>query len=252
MATIRDFGDFAHAAYTLRELGYLAIAVGDYPQAEASMRQSAETFEDLDMRHALIFPLDGLGTIARLQAKHDEAHRLHHTSLSICQELEERRGIALCLNNLGLLAYDQQDYATGEQYVRESLARYQEIGHRYGVACALCNLGYILCAAGQDGDAEARDSLQQAWEIARDIDARPVALNAMVGYATLLLSKLEDNGELEKAVELATLALGHPATEQETRERARRLLNRLASKLSPESMTAAQKRGIAGKLDDYF
>jgi predicted ATPase/DNA-binding SARP family transcriptional activator len=249
LQAMRAFGDPAHAAYALRELGYLAIAKGDYLQAEASMREGAEIFRELDMRHALVFPLDGLGTVARLQGRYQEAEELHRESLAICQELEERRGIALCLHNLGLLAYDLDDYAVAEETLRESLVRYEAIGHRYGVASALCHLGYVLCAAKGDRRAEAGDKLQQALAIALEIDARPVTLNVLVALATLLGTAPTESSNLAQAVELSTQALHHPAGEWETKERARRLLDQLASRLSPEALAAAQERGAARRLD---
>ena len=245
----RNFGDLIGVAYNLRELGYLAIALGDYPQAEEWMRESATIFEDVDIRYALVFPLDGLGTVARLQGKHQQSKQLHRESLSICQEFEERRGIALCLNNLGLLAYDMQDYPTAEQYLHESMTRYREIGHQHGVASDLCNLGYVLCALGRDRHEEARESFHQSLEIALKIDTRPVALNCLVGLATLQFAGLPEQAGLKQAVELSALALQHPASEQETKERARRLLDLLASKLSPESMATSLERGETRKLD---
>jgi hypothetical protein len=110
-------------------------------------------------------------------------------------------------------------------------------------------LGYILGGAGPGSEAEAREKLQQAWELAHSIDAKPVAVNTLVGFAMLLASEQAEQSELEYAVELATVALKHPAADQETRDRAKRLLDRLATKLSSASMDAARERGAAGKLD---
>jgi hypothetical protein len=54
---------------------------------------------------------------------------------------------------------------------------------------------------------------------------------------------------LVQAVELSTQALHHPAGEWETKERARRVLDQLASRLSPAALAAAQERGAARRLD---
>jgi len=239
----RDFGDLIGVAYNLRELGYLAIALGNYRQAKAWMQESATIFRMLETRHALVFPLDGLGTIARLEGKYQQAEQLHQDSLTMCQELEEPRGIALCLNNMGLLAHDMQDYPTAEQHLQESLPRYKEIGHQHGVASAYCNLGYVAYALGGNRKEEAKEHFQQSLTLATEIGARPVALNALVGWATWLSAGEPGEVALEQAVELLALALHHPASEQETRDRASQLLAELQTRLPPELVTAAQKRG---------
>lgn len=130
------------------------------------------------------------------------------------------------------------------------LTRYQSLGHRHGVASALCTLGYALGEAGQGQEAEARKKLQQAWELAQSIGAVPVALNALVGFVMLLASARAEECDMENSVELATVALWQPAAEQETKDRAKQLVGRLASRLLPQSMPAAQVRSTARKLDD--
>jgi tetratricopeptide (TPR) repeat protein len=235
--------------YTLRELGYLAVARGDYHQAKAQLRESLAINQDSGFRTASVFPLDGLGTVARLRGEYQQAEQLHQESLAICREIDELRGIALCLNNLGLLAYDLKEYPKAEQLLQESLTRYEQIGHRQGMASALCHLGYVACALGNARYEAARQQFHQSLEIAMKIGARPVALNALVGWATWLSASVSDDSAQERAVELLALVTHHPASEQETKDKAGRLLAELASSLPSESVTAAQERGKAGKLD---
>ncbi len=245
----RDFGDLIGTGYILRELGYLAIATGDYPQAKEWMQESATIFREIDTRYALVFPLDGLGTIARLQGDYQQAEQLHQESLTMCREFEERRGIALCLSNLGLLAYGLQDYPQAEQLLQESLTRYEQIGHRQGMASVLCHLGYVTCASGSARNEEVRRQLHQSSEIALKIGARPVALNTLVGWAMWLSADAPVDAAQERAIELLTLVLHHPASEQETKDRATQLFDELKSNLPPESVAAAQERGKAKMLN---
>jgi hypothetical protein len=53
----------------------------------------------------------------------------------------------------------------------------------------------------------------------------------------------------EQAIELLALVLHHPASEQETKDRAKHLLAELESGLPPESISAAQARAKARSLD---
>ena len=59
------------SGYILRELGYLAIALGDYPQAQERMQESLTIFKEMGTRTSLVFPLDGLGSVARLMGDYD-------------------------------------------------------------------------------------------------------------------------------------------------------------------------------------
>ena len=53
----------------------------------------------------------------------------------------------------------------------------------------------------------------------------------------------------EQALELLAVALHHPASEQETRDRAQRLWGKLASSLPPDAVLEAENRGKARALD---
>ena len=53
----------------------------------------------------------------------------------------------------------------------------------------------------------------------------------------------------ERAVELGTLALTHPASIRATRNRAGAILEELRGQLAPEQFAAAEERGRAGDLE---
>jgi len=80
-----------------------------------------------------------------------------------------------------------------------------------------------------------------------------IRVNAICpGYVDtpMLRSFFGESGDIEQeqAIELLALALHHPASEQETKDRAKRLLDELASSLPRESVAAAQERGQARDL----
>ena len=56
-------------------------------------------------------------------------------------------------------------------------------------------------------------------------------------------------GYAERAVELLALALCHPDSIKETKDRAQGLLDRLHADLPPAVLTAAQERGLARDLE---
>jgi len=73
----------------------------------------------------------------------------------------------------------------------------------------------------------------------------PLVLEALSGFAHLSAR----TGEPERAMELLTLILDHPASAQEWKDRAARLQAELTTELPLELVGAAQERGRARGLD---
>jgi tetratricopeptide (TPR) repeat protein len=246
----RDLDTPFGIGYSMRELGYLALALGNYQQAKEWMQASLTTFREIGARTHLIFPLDGLGSIARLRGEYQLAKQLHQESLAIAEETGEGRGIATGYGSLGWLAYDMEDYPKAEQLLLKSLTAFEQIGHQVGIASTHCCLGYVACALGRDRYQEAWQQFHRALEIATEIEARPVALNVLVGRATLLTSSESRDTERKQAIELLALTLHHPASDQETKDRARRLFDKLAYNLPSGWMAEVQDRSKANKMLD--
>jgi len=106
--------------------------------------------------------------------------------------------------------------------------------------------GTRLLAQILDRAAEVKLLVTEALTTALKIGMLPLALEVLVGLATLEAQA----GAAERAIELLALALQHPAGTQRTRDQARRLLAELVSGLPPEVVAAAQARGQAGTLGD--
>jgi hypothetical protein len=73
-------------------------------------------------------------------------------------------------------------------------------------------------------------------------------LDALAGYARLLCADQAGEAERSQAAVLFALVQGHPASEQETREKASREMGELASSLSAAVLARAQERGDAMSL----
>jgi hypothetical protein len=85
---------------------------------------------------------------------------------------------------------------------------------------------------------------REALGTAREIGSLSATLFGLVSTADLLARQVEN----ERAAELAALVFHHPATNQETRDRAGNLLARLAAQMPAALLAAAQARGRAGEL----
>jgi len=82
--------------------------------------------------------------------------------------------------------------------------------------------------------------------MAMAVGARAIALDILFGVALLLKKKAEH----ERAVELLALVLHHPSSEQETKDQATGLLDKLEAKLPVLVATAALASGQARSVDE--
>jgi predicted ATPase/DNA-binding SARP family transcriptional activator len=230
---LSNVGDLFTSGYCQRELAYLAMAYGKYDNARMRMQQSLACFQDGGAQMALVFPLDGLGQVARLTGDYDRAEDYHDKSLRLAEEIGEQRGIATSLHNLGRLAYDRGNYAEARRLHLEGIERYRELGNPHGLASALCRLGYTACRLANAD--QARDYFREAFAIAHPMNARPQVMEILVGVASMRIGDGLSSPQEAVAAELLTLVLEHPASEAETRRTAQTLLDRLGLAPSPST-----------------
>ncbi len=107
------------------------------------------------------------------------------------------------------------------------------------MARVLAEMGGSILALGDD--TEAVRVWREALRIATEINGIPVALEALAGFASLQAKQ----GDMEHALELLLIVLNHPASLQETKNRAARLRAELEAQLTSQMVEAAQARAQA-------
>ncbi len=127
-----------------------------------------------------------------------------------------------------------------------SLAASLAANYHWGEAETLNALGYV--AQAQGNALEAADRFRTALQIASKNRARSLILAAIIGMATLLA----DRGEQQRAAELVMLVHDDPSTTHSPHlhERADRLLKVLKISLSPDVIAAAQTRAADMRLSE--
>ena len=116
----------------------------------------------------------------------------------------------------------------------KSLDTFTELGGSWYVARVLAEMGRSILALGNE--AEAGHVWRQALRIAADIHGTPVALEALAGFASLKSKQ----GDIEHALELLFIIFDHPASLQETKNRATHLLTELEAQLTPLQIETIQ------------
>jgi phosphate starvation-inducible protein PhoH len=119
---------------------------------------------------------------------------------------------------------------------RQSLATLSELGARQDVARLLAEMGHSVLALGNED--EAKRLFYQALHIAIETHGTFIALEALVGLATLQAQQRE----LAQALELLLIVLQHPASIQDTKQRAEQRQHEVEAQLTKVQIEAIQAR----------
>lgn len=224
--------------YAFQRRGELAIPEGEYEQAIQTLQQAIAYYTEVRTPGNIVKCQYWLGTAFRLQGDHHQAEQLYRQALAGATAVNHQMHIALCLFGLSCVAYDRGELHRAEQLQQEVLAIAQQQELESLMADTLGHLGSVLVAAGAHRRSEAGRHFQQALELAIKHQVAPIALDVYVRVAQLWVQ----TGDVERAVELLTLAEQHEASTFETREKARHNLTEWMDRLPPEVLQATQTR----------
>jgi predicted ATPase len=157
-------------ADSLRNLGSVAVRLGDYDQAGRYCDQALHIYREIGDRRGEGAALNNLSAITLNQGDYAEARTHQEQARQIYAEIGDRRGESKLLNNLGNLHADQGDYAQAQDYYVQALRIHHETGSRMGESVVLNNLAGILWSVGDYAGARARYA--RALEIGREIGDR--------------------------------------------------------------------------------
>jgi DNA-binding SARP family transcriptional activator/tetratricopeptide (TPR) repeat protein len=220
----RHTGDLAAQAESLRNLGFVDLQRGYYPQAARSLRAAQSLYGkvrdisgqaralstlgvvdwlrgrlahavDQFMRALALFheagdragegrTLNNLGQVERLQGRYAEAAEHHREALAISRKAGNRRGEANALNNLGMTLRCQGHYRHAEEHIVQALTIYRVLGSPLGEAAALDNLGHVC--REQARYAKAVGHHRQALVIFRGVGDRSNEALALIGLGEAL------------------------------------------------------------------
>ena len=240
---IRIFEEFENRlglGYAFARQGDLFNFLGEYERAAKALQQSASSFDEVkSIGHANSDRIE-LAEALRLQGDDRQAEILYRQLLHYWTDKNYPERIGQCRVGLGHLAYHRADFPQAERLYRQAMRLFRDPKQEARLANVAVQLGQVLVASGADrGDTrrdEARQYLREALELSTTYEMAPVALDVCLGVAHLLAQ----TNEMERAVELATLAEQHEASTFETKEKARQLLTELEDQLPSDAAQATQ------------
>jgi tetratricopeptide (TPR) repeat protein len=250
----RELGYHPAIPWALWLLGRTALEQGVYREAEQHCREALEVSRRNGDRLNAAYALAFLGHCLYVRKKYARARQYYEESLDLFEKIGGQIPIGRLRSHLGDAALAMGDYEEAREHHRYALARYRDIGvywkeehlftgASWGVPVSLQTLGDIALAEGNVR--EAQQYHRRALEIARDKSYVELRFHVLLGPVKWLARR----GNVEGAVELATLALHHPASIEETKSKMRELLAELQRQLEPTVFAAAQERGRLRDLE---
>ncbi len=200
-------------------LAMLGRVQGKYKEARQYAQQGyADTVSTGD---AFIgaFCLEEWGMLSQLLGDTADAKRRLQASYVIREDFRDSRGMADTLASLGRIALLEGDNAEARRCYEQARNISHDLGDHVGLAAALEGMGNSARAMGHYE--EARRYFREALQIASD-RMLPRIPSIFVGIGELFL----ETGKRTSGIKLLALALQHPAGDQDTKDRAQRLLNR--------------------------
>jgi predicted ATPase/DNA-binding CsgD family transcriptional regulator len=222
-------GDQFNLGTTCLLLAQLARVQGKYEEARQYAKQGyACTLltGDLFMESHL---LREWGTNSQLLGDLADAKQHLWASYAIQKDFGDLRGMAEALNNLGQLGLFESNNADARRCYEQARTICQDMGNTNGLVSSLEGIGNSARAMGHYGEARRylREALQQS---AKHWPAHTPSI--LVGIGELFLQTEQQM----RGIELLTLALHNTLSDQETKDRAQRLLNQY-----PATAEAAQQ-----------
>lgn len=243
LAVGREVNDLFITAASFVHLGLTAQALGEYAEAQLLHQEGLKIFQEMNERRGILIELACLGNIAYTLGEYIQAEKLLRESLAIGL-MGDPFGTGFSLYHLGVLAFLKNEYKEARQWFQESLKIVEEAAEYWVLVHVLVYLGHTACAV--EDYQEAKKHFFQALSISTKGQIIPTTLAALVGIAILFTRE----GQKGQALELLSFVMRHPASEQETKDRAKYLLTDLENQLPPQALARAKKRVQTRKLDN--
>ena len=203
----QQIGDKQGEALTLSNLGDIAYYT-DIGNPLAYYRSSLDIYRDIGNPHGIALVLGNMGSLLYVTNDLIPAQQCFQESLDLYQHIGDSGGIAFALSNLGVVAYQNEVYDLAIDYYHQAIAIFHDMGERFRVADVLTLMGLCEIKLTQNF-AQAKSYLYQALQIAVEIEAPPIILQTITGFAWLYAYQHN-----ERVIDLCHLVYHHPATER--------------------------------------
>lgn len=230
----RSIEDLLGTAASLNRLGYLHWRLGEYEPSRLYGLESLELYQKVSDRRGIAMSYKNLGNIACDHREFEEAQQYYLRGKAICEEIGDQWGLGAFLNNLGYVAWEMGDYVSAQILCEQSIEILRHIKYLFGLASTLETLANIAIAL-QDFE-RSKTRFRESLQIALDIHARPMVLDAMIGMSYLMAH----HGNPSQAAAILHFIIQQPLTNQESRDKAKRRLAEIQEQFGEAAVPPAE------------
>jgi len=234
------------AAYAVYNLGYIDSLLGRYAAGYEQMQAGMAIWREIGDPSSIALGLNYISPTAIQLGFLDHAQAYLQESLHLCQQIGDRWSMGTAYRNLGLVAIARRDPLEAQRHIRKSLEVFGGYIVGWDIARSLTYLGDAVLMAGDCS--EAQRLYLDAFRIAVEIQAIPIALDAILGFSRLRLGA----GDVSQAFELARFVLSHPAGTQQIRDQAVQLVSDSEALLGCQRIQALSAGSNQQSLDTIF
>jgi DNA-binding SARP family transcriptional activator/predicted ATPase len=224
------------AAYALSFESLQALRYSTIEHARQTREQSLRLSQEVGDPFGEAWSIWEMGEIQRVAGDYEAARLKFERANQMFAEVEDSNGEIFYYRGLGDIALAEGDEDRAYSLFEQSFTQANEANFIWGAAYA--QAGMARAAAALKNFAAARKHLSQGLKSVSTIEDTGLALIPLAACAQLYAAR----GEVEQAIELCSLVVGHFAAWKETKDRATKLLNDLKD-LSPGELPAAQEPG---------
>lgn len=214
----------------LTTLGDLEYKVGNYQAAGQRFEESLILSEQMNDNALLGVSLVSLGRVAYARGNYEDALRFCKKSVDVFRDIHNQWSESFGLSHTGRVYHALGSYPDALAQYTDALAICQAMGNRWVMSFALRQVSRTQLAMGEVTQA-AKDTLRSI-ELAREIDAKPLLLDAFMGAAEVL----ERMSHVTEAAEIALFLSKNPNSEYETRQSATALLANVQDRVEVASL----------------
>ncbi len=203
--------------FTVLEM--VARLQGKYEEARNYIQQGYEYTVIIGDVHRGSYCLSEWAILSQLLGDMADSKRRLQAAYTIQQDIGDPKGMADTLDSLGRIALLEGENAEARRYYEQARSIRYDQGDSVGLATSLEGIGNSARAISHYE--EAQRYLREALQLSHQHKlSRTPSIFVAVGELFL------QTGKQTRGVELLSLALQHPVSDQDTKDRAQRLLNR--------------------------
>jgi len=223
-------------ALDLTEIAISEIMTGISKNPTVQLQTALNAWREISDPRFTAFGLLALSLGMNKLRKYPEARAALEESISINESVGDRWGLGTAYRGLALIEQEQGRHDEAIEAFQKSRSILNDLGAPWDEARVLGDMGRSIFALGKIIDAE--NTWRKSIQIASEVKGTSLVLESILGIANVRAKQ----GNSEQAYELLLVVLNHPATVQETRERAAKLSAELERRLTMQEVNSIRAR----------